>query len=208
MRVLVAEDDPVSERLLEVTLEGWGYRPVLTRTGTEALRALRGDDPPAVAILDWMMPELDGVEVCRRIRAEPPPAPPYLILLTAKGRREDLVAGLAAGADDYVVKPFDREELQARLLVGVRVARLQLALAERVRALEEAVGRVARLQGLLPMCAYCKKIRNDRNYWQQVESYISEHSAAQFSHGICPDCYERVVRPEVDRLRRDREPRR
>lgn len=202
MRVLIAEDDPISCRLLEATLARWGYRVEVTRDGVEAWEALQGVQAPSLAILDWMMPGLDGVEVCRRVRAVSRPMPTYLILLTGMGRREDVVMGLEAGADDYVVKPFDREELRARVQVGVRVVTLQQDLAERVQALEDALARVKQLQGLLPICAYCKKIRNDRNYWQQVESYIIEHSAAQFTHGIFPDCYQNIVRPELEKLRR------
>jgi sigma-B regulation protein RsbU (phosphoserine phosphatase) len=84
----------------------------------------------------------------------------------------------------------------------MRIIELQHSLADRVKALEEALARVKQLQGLLPICSYCKKIRDDQNYWQQVENYISKHSEAQFSHSICPDCYESLVRPELDQLRR------
>ena len=202
MKVLIAEDETVSRRLLEATLVRWGYEVVVASDGVEAWEALQGDDGPSLAILDWMMPGMDGLEVCRRIRNRPSSTPPYLILLTAKGRREDIVTGLEAGANDYVTKPFNREELRARVQVGVRMVELQQSLADRVRALEEALARVKQLQGLLPICSYCKKIRDDQNYWQQVESYIAEHSQAQFSHSICPDCYEKLVKPELDQLRR------
>jgi DNA-binding response OmpR family regulator len=202
VKVLIAEDDMVSRRLLEATLVKWGYEVVVTCDGTAAWDVLQSVDAPPLAILDWMMPGMDGTEVCRRVRHVPSPTPPYLILLTAKGRREDIVKGLRSGADDYVTKPFDREELRARVQVGLRIVELQQSLADRVKALEEALARVKQLQGLLPICSYCKKIRDDQNYWQQVESYISEHSEAQFSHSICPDCYERLVKPELDQLRR------
>lgn len=202
MKVLIAEDDMVSRRLLEATLIKWGYEVVVTGDGSAAWEVLNSDDPPPLAILDWMMPGLDGIQVCRKVRRTPTSTPPYLILLTAKGRREDIVTGLQAGANDFVTKPFDREELRARVQVGVRIVELQQSLADRVKALEEALARVKQLQGLLPICSYCKKIRDDRNYWQQVENYISEHSEAQFSHSICPDCYERRVKPELDQLRR------
>jgi DNA-binding response OmpR family regulator len=202
VKILIAEDDMVSRRLLESTLIKWDYEVVVTSDGFAAWEALQSSDPPALAILDWMMPGLDGIQVCRKVRGTPTSTPPYLILLTAKGRREDIITGLQAGANDYVTKPFDRAELQARLQVGVRIVELQQSLADRVIELEEALARVKQLQGLLPICAYCKKIRDDQNYWQQVENYISEHSEAQFSHSICPECYERLVRPELDALRR------
>jgi phosphoserine phosphatase RsbU/P len=202
VKVLIAEDDIVSRRLLGAALAKWGYEVVVTGDGLQALAAIQGMDAPPLAILDWMMPGLDGVEVCRRARSMHSPTPPYLILLTAKGRREDVITGLEAGANDYVTKPFDREELRARVQVGVRIVELQHSLADRVHALEEAIARVKQLQGLLPICSYCKKIRDDQNYWQQVENYISQHSEAQFSHSICPDCYEHLVKPELDQLRR------
>jgi sigma-B regulation protein RsbU (phosphoserine phosphatase) len=202
VKVLIAEDDIVSCRLLEATLTKWGYEVVVTCDGLQALAAIQGTDAPPLAILDWMMPELDGIEVCRRARSMHSPTPPYLILLTAKGRREDVITGLEAGANDYVTKPFNREELRARIRVGMRLVELQHSLADRVHALEEALASVKQLQGLLPICSYCKKIRDDQNYWQQVENYISQHSAAQFSHSICPDCYEHLVKPELDQLRR------
>jgi CheY-like chemotaxis protein len=200
-RVLIAEDDVVSRRLLESTLRRWGYEVVLAVNGDEALAGLEQPDAPSLAVLDWMMPGLDGIDVCRRVRARPTATPPYIILLTAKTRREDVVEGLEAGADDFIGKPFDRDELRARLQVGVRVVSLQRSLADRVRDLEAALGRVRQLQGLLPICAYCKKIRDDRNYWQQVEEYIGAHSDAQFSHGICPDCYERILGPQLRAMR-------
>jgi DNA-binding response OmpR family regulator len=202
VKVLIAEDDMVSRRLLEASLTRWGYEVVVTCDGAAAWEVLQRGDAPSLVILDWMMPGMDGIEVCRRVRSALTAMPPYLILLTAKGRREDIVTGLRAGANDYVTKPFDREELRARMQVGMRMVELQQSLAERVKALEEALTRVKQLQGLLPICSYCKKIRDDQNYWQQVESYISEHSEAQFSHSICPDCYERLVKPELDQLRR------
>ena len=202
MKVLIAEDDMISRRLLEATLTRWGYEVVVTCDGVAAWEVLRSQEAPALAILDWMMPGMDGIELCHRVRSAFTATPPYLILLTAKGRREDIVMGLQAGANDYVTKPFDREELRARMQVGLRMIELQQSLADRVKALEEALTRVKQLQGLLPICSYCKKIRDDQNYWQQVESYISEHSEAQFSHSICPDCYERLVKPELDQLRR------
>ena len=202
MKVLIAEDDLVSRRLLQATLHKWGYEVVVTGDGTSAWEVLQGRDPPPLAILDWMMPGLDGVQLCRNVRGTPTTTPPYLILLTARGHTEDIITGLQAGANDYVTKPFDREELRARVQVGVRIVELQQSLADRVNALEEALARVKQLQGLLPICSYCKKIRDDQNYWQQVENYISEHSEAQFSHSICPECYDGRVKPELEQLRR------
>src|SRR5215472_1498699 len=191
--ILIAEDEPVSRLRLERTLQRSGFECLSVANGAEAWHVLQAESPPNLMILDWMMPELDGLEVVRRLRNSPACFGAYVILLTGRDSRADVVKGLEAGADDYITKPFDPAELMARVQVGVRVVSLREALASRVRELEQALSRVRRLHGLLPICSYCKKIRDDRNYWRQVESYISEHTDAAFSHGICPDCYERVV---------------
>jgi DNA-binding response OmpR family regulator len=166
---------------------------------------LRNATSPTLAILDWMMPEIDGPEVCRRVRAELPLANMYLLLVTAREGRGDVVAGLEAGADDYIIKPFDPDELRARVAVGVRVLSLQQKLAERVAELQDALSNVKQLRGLLPICSYCKRIRGDDQYWQQVEGYIADHSEAQFSHGICPSCYA-TISAELDEVARKRQP--
>jgi DNA-binding response OmpR family regulator len=204
MRILIAEDDPVSRLLLETHLRKWDHTPVIKSDGQAAWDALQAPDAPALAILDWMMPELDGLEVCRRARARPLAPPLYVILLTARADRRDLVEGLGAGADDYVTKPFDAAELRARVTVGVRVATLQVELAARITELEQALARVDQLHGILPICSYCKKVRNDTDSWQQMESYVSAHSNVRFNHGVCPDCKKNIVQPELDALRRAR----
>jgi DNA-binding response OmpR family regulator len=197
MRVVVADDDRVTAEILVRMLRRWDFAPIVTENGAEAWEQLRSPAGPTLAILDWMMPEVDGPEVCRRVRRELPFANMYLILVTARESRGDVVAGLDAGADDYVIKPFDAEELRARVAVGVRVLTLQERLAERVAELQAALLSVKQLRGLLPICSYCKRIRGDDQYWQQVEGYIAEHSDAQFSHGICPTCYV-AVSAEID----------
>jgi signal transduction histidine kinase len=144
MRILIAEDEPVSRRLLEATLTKSGYEVIACVNGKDALSLLTGDAPPEIAILDWMMPELDGVEVCRRVRETCIPI--YIILLTAKTQREDLIAGLQSGADDYITKPFNQQELSARLQVGVRITELQRNLASNVQDLEIAMMQLRRVQ--------------------------------------------------------------
>jgi len=201
VRILIAEDDAVSRRLLETALSKWGYEPIVTTDGLQALEILVQPGAPSLAVLDWMMPGMDGAEVCRRVRSQGADRLLYIILLTAKARKQDIVQGLTAGADDYIIKPFDRAELKARISTGERILRLQAELAARVKELELALANVKLLQGLLPICCYCKKIRNDQNYWQQVDTYIADHSEAQFTHGICPECREKIVRPELERVK-------
>lgn len=199
MKILIAEDDPVSRCFLEVTLAKWGYEVIAVCDGNQAWEAFQRERP-TIAILDWMMPGIDGAEVCRRARAVETTMPAYLIMLTAKSEKQDVVEGLCAGADDYITKPFNRHELHARIKVGIRIAELQKTVADRVVELELALSRVKQLQGLLPICSYCKKVRDDQNYWQQVDSYITKHTEVEFSHSICPDCYDRLVEPQMQKL--------
>src|SRR6185436_19022706 len=203
MQVLIAEDDRVTGEILVRALQRWHYNTTLVGDGLKAWEHLRAATEPTLAILDWMMPEIDGPDVCRRVRQELPDAHMYLLLVTARESRGDVVAGLDAGADDYIIKPFDPEELRAR--IGVGVLGLQQKLAERVAELQAALSNVKQLRGLLPICSYCKRIRGDDQYWQQVEGYIASHSDAQFSHGICPSCFV-TVSAELDEISRKRSP--
>ena len=200
MRVLIAEDDPVSRRALEATLSRWGYEVTVTSDGEEAWSAAQDEACPKLVILDWMMPGMTGPEVCAKVRTLPHGGHLYVLLLTAKDRTEDVVAGLEAGADDYICKPFHPDELEARVRAGRRIIELQAALADRIDELERAQREVRELQDLLPICAYCKKIREGDDYWRSLEAYFHDHSDTRFSHGICPDCYDRVVRPQLDDL--------
>lgn len=201
MKILIAEDDEVSRRILQLTLTSAGHEVITTQNGADAVFGLEGENAPKLAVIDWMMPEIDGLEVCRRIRQKQSDMPIYIILLTAKGSKTDVVHGLEAGASDYVVKPFDREELLARVKVGETVIELQENLSAKVKDLEAALAQVKQLKGILPICSYCKNVRDDHNYWQQVETYITRHSEAEFSHSICPDCYEKEVHPQLDNLK-------
>ena len=200
MRVLIAEDDQISRYMLQATLTKWGYEVMVVEDGVRALGMILAEDSPQLIILDWMMPGMDGVQVCQQARQAQPAKFRYLILLTAKGEKDDIVAGLEAGADDYITKPFVREELLARIKVGLRLIEAQNSLADRVADLQAALSQVKQLQGILPMCAHCKKIRNDRDYWQQLDTYISDHSNVQVSHSICPDCFERTIRQGFEDL--------
>lgn len=202
MKVLAADDDRICCTLLDDLLQRWGYETVLAHNGNEAWDILQDDNPPSLAILDWIMPGMDGTEVCRKARDTERLKGIHLIILTAKGHRDDIVAGLQAGANDYITKPFNKEELRIRLEVGRRVVELQSELAVRVRELEDCLAHIKTLQGIVPICSYCKKIRDDQSYWQQVESYISKYTNVQFSHGVCPECWEKHMQPQLDRLRK------
>ncbi len=199
LRILVAEDDTTTRHMLEARLRRWGHEVVCAENGDDAWRILEMDDAPSLLLLDWMMPGRTGLDLCRQLRTMDTAIVPYIILLTGLGNKEDIVAGFEAGADDYVTKPFNSAELRARIKTGQRVLELQYSLARRVEDLKASLFHVKTLQGILPICMHCKKIRNDKESWQRIESYIQEHTDALFSHGLCPDCLEKYYpQSEID----------
>lgn len=202
MRILVADDGRIDRYLLEQLLHRGGHEVVAVEDGIAALNTLQQADAPPMALLDWMMPGITGIEVCRQAREHPTARSTYIILVSARDTKDDIATALREGANDFVVKPFNATELEARVNVGVRTVELQQALAARVRELEQALALVRQLQGLLPICSYCKKIRDDHNYWSRVEEYFTAHAPVQFTHGICPDCYKTMVEPELAALER------
>lgn len=192
MRALIADDDRMFRHALSRQLRNWDFELVVCADGVEVRRAIASGPLPQIAVIDWQMPGADGLALCREIRQLPHGDKVYIILVTSNSDKRDVITGLNSGADDYVVKPFEWDELQARVRIGARTARLQGMLTDRVAELEQALGRIRRLSGLLPICSYCKSIRDDHNYWQAVESYLVERSEATFTHGICPSCFDKV----------------
>ncbi len=188
MRILIAEDDITSRNLLKILLARSGHEVLATVNGAEALEAMQRPDAPRLAILDWMMPEIDGLDLCRRIRAQETDRRPYLIMVTTKGEKADIIAGLDAGADDYLPKPYNPGELHARINVGLRQIEMQDILAGKIKELHQAMDQIKTLRGIVPICSCCKKIRDDQGYWNQVEVYVREHTEAEFSHSLCPEC--------------------
>jgi DNA-binding response OmpR family regulator len=140
-----------------------------------------------------MMPVIVGPVLCRRVRHYPSRAQLYILILTGSRCWAEFVAGLDAGAEDYLTNPFVPDELRARVHVGLRVVSLQERLSERVIELESALSKVKELHALLPICSYCKSVRSDQNYWETVEDYVAQHVNVQFTHGICPTCFDKVV---------------
>jgi len=190
MRVLVADDDPVSRRILEGLLPRFGCEVATVQDGAAAWAALGAPDAPSLALLDWMMPGIDGLELCRRLRARGGRRV-YAILVTSRRTSEDVIAGLDAGADDFVAKPYNAAELAARLRVGQRLVETEDSLAARIDELAAALAHVKRLEGLLPICMHCKRIRSAPEKWDRLESYIQKHSDASFTHSVCETCLER-----------------
>ena len=178
----------MARAIIARALGGLGHEVISARDGEEAWN-LWQDQKPRVVVSDWVMPRLDGLELCRRFRELPGADYVYFILLTGNEASEDnRRAAAEAGVDDFLHKPLDKTGLWMRLRVAERI----LGYTTQVRQLEE----------LLPMCSYCKKIRDDKNYWQQIEGYIAERTGSEFSHSVCPDCYTRGVAPELAALRK------
>ena len=182
--VLVVDDDPVSSAQLGALATAAGYDVKSAYNGREAWELLQLARVPIV-ISDWYMPEMDGPELCRRIRARTREPYSYFILVTSRGGKQQYLAGMEAGADDFIAKPVDPDELRARLKV-----------AERILGLRKEI---EQLEVLLPICSYCKRIRNDKEEWEPLETYIERHFETLLSHGICPDCYTKYVQPRLDR---------
>jgi CheY-like chemotaxis protein len=181
-RVLMAEDDPISARMLHATLSRLSYEPVVACDGNEAWDKF-DREPFRLIVSDWMMPRLDGLAFCEKVRARPRTPYTYFILLTANHTSsENYALATAAGVDDFLTKPLNREAIQMRLAVAERI----LKYTAEIRYLQE----------MIPICVYCRKVRDEHDYWDMVESYIQKETGSRFSHGACPECYEK----ELDRF--------
>ncbi len=188
MELIVADDEMSIRMIVAKQGEQFGYTVVTAADGTQARDLLLASDAPRMALIDWMMPGLTGVEICRSVRAAKLRFQPYIVILTARSRPADLAAALDAGADDYISKPYSPVELRARLGVGRRYL--------------EAAAEVKVLSGLLPICSCCKKIRDDENYWHRIEEYLEDHADVRLSHSLCPDCMRKEFPGMADEILR------
>ncbi len=179
MKILIAEDDPVSVKILQLTLENWGHTVVCANDGEEAWRQFDAE-PVRVVVSDWMMPRIDGLRLCHLVRSRARTDYTYFILLTAINTgAENLRRAMDAGVDDFMTKPLDREAISMRLRVAERILNFATE--------------ISRLKDLIPICMYCKCVRDDSDYWQQVETYIHHCTGTNFSHGICPACFDKQM---------------
>jgi CheY-like chemotaxis protein len=199
--ILVVDDSPDSRELQVELLTQAGYQALQAASGELALAAV-GVYPPDLILLDVFMEAMDGFEVCRRLKAQEKTRHIPILLLSAFAGVKTLEQGLQLGAADYLTKPYRNEELLARIATHLSLAQqaaalrktnqqLQAEIAVRKRTeaeLRKALAQVKTLSGLIPICSACKRIRDDHNYWHQVENYIQHHSEARFTHGFCPDC--------------------
>ena len=183
MNILIAEDEKVSRRLLEKFLTDIGHTVESVSNGSEAWDRFSRKQV-RVIISDWKMPDLDGLELCRKIREEGREDYTYFILLSSVTRTADnFLHAARAGVDDFLSKPLNHDEIWMRLRVAERI----LSFTRQIQQLES----------ILPICSYCKKIRNDGDYWEQLETYMNERAGLDFSHSICPECYDEHVVPEI-----------
>jgi len=190
VKILTVEDDPVARAVLRRALQKLGHEVVEAKDGREAW-VLFSKEPVRVIVSDWTMPEMSGLELCQILRARGGTDYVYFILITANSADSaNRIAAADAGVDDFLSKPLNVEELWMRLRVAERI----LKFSTQVRQLEE----------LLPICSYCKKIRDDQNYWQQMEGYINQRTGTEFSHSVCPECIVRVVQPELEKMKAER----
>lgn len=188
MRIVIADDDPPTRLLLSGMLQKLGHEVIVTQNGREAWGIFQKERVPLL-IADWIMPEIDGLELCRLMRAENRTRYTYIILLTVMAGKGSYLEAMNAGVDDFVVKPYDADILAARLQVAERILSLQTE--------------VKQLQRLLPICMHCRKIRDEGNRWIQLEEYITNRTDTMFSHSFCPDCYETVVKPDLKKMKGD-----
>jgi sigma-B regulation protein RsbU (phosphoserine phosphatase) len=188
MKVLVADDDLSMRRLLSALLERWGFDTIAVSDGNAAWEALEQNPGLQLAILDWQMPGPDGPEICTRLRMPEVGSSAYVILLTVMDREEDIIKGLESGANDYITKPFKPAELRARIRVGERVVRLQSALKEQVGGLRQALDHIKTLKSVLPVCAKCRKVRNEEAVWQKFQDYMVTHWQEAEEEALCADC--------------------
>lgn len=189
MKILIAEDEFTTRMMVQVCLENWGYRVESVTNGNDAWAALQKPDAPHVAILDWEMPELDGVEVCRRVKEMDVINPPYILLLTSRDSKIDIVKGFDAGADDYMTKPFNDNELRARVRVAERLVRTQSSLAESVAELKEALNQVEMLENGIEICGDCHKILSPYDGdWHGFRAVLENSADPRFIVTSCPAC--------------------
>ena len=194
--VVIVDDIQENVRILHHALKDQPYSFAIAYSGTELLRILE-NHPVTLILLDVMLPDIDGFALAKKILSDNRFKEIPIIFLTARAEQEDRIRGFEAGGVDYVSKPFDSREILERVKTHVN---LRLALEEQKRLnreLQAALDRVKKLEGIIPICSSCKKIRSDEGYWTQVERYISEHTGVMFSHSLCPDCASKLFPKDV-----------
>jgi CheY-like chemotaxis protein len=203
--ILAVDNNPTNLQLLFDYLAELGFKTLVASDGEMAILQAERTQPDLI-LLDIMMPGIDGFETCRRLKANRTTQKIPVIFMTAHSDTESKVKGFEAGAVDYIAKPFQQEEVLARITTHITIRNQQKLIEAHNAELQEALAKVKLLSGLLPICAHCKKIRDDEGYWQQVEIYVKDHSEAEFRHGFCPDCIQELfpdIYTKMDERRQD-----
>jgi len=197
--ILIVDDTTANLRLLSDILSNAGYKVRPASDGETALRSVKAK-APALILLDIKMPVMDGLEVCHQLKADKKTRSIPVIFISVLDEVADKLKGFSAEGVDYITKPFNTGEVLARVKTHLTMRNLvkeledkNLRLQEANEALQSALDEIKTLRGILPICSYCKKIRDDKGYWNQIESYIHKHSGTEFSHGICPECAKKTL---------------
>ena len=196
MKILIADDDPIIRQVLMNLLSKWGYGVVPTTNGAEAWEVLQHDTSLRLGIFDWFMPEINGMELTRRIR-DANIAPFYIMLCTARGGKDSMLDALESGADDFISKPFDKEVLQARIKVGVRAVELQSYLIQRITEAEGAAQGLAQLKNFVAVCSVCGNVRDMQDQWHKIQLPFPTNTGETAFHVCCPDC-----RVKIDKMKK------
>lgn len=193
--IVLIDDEVDYANMLRIRLESVGYNPSIFSDPLEGIMHIQ-KDPPDLILLDINMPGMDGLEMCKRLKESEKTRDVPVIFLTARVESQDVVRGFEVGGVDYITKPVNAQVLLARVKTHVSLKKAHDEQKVLIQQLQESLSEIKTLTGLLPMCAHCKKIRDDKGYWEKVEVYIEDHSEAEFSHGICPDCIKKLY-PEL-----------
>ncbi|SHO47957.1 response regulator [Desulfopila aestuarii] len=195
-RILVVDDNTANIDVMLAFLEAEGYDLSIATNGETAIKIARHSRPDLI-LLDVMMPGMNGFETCRELKADERTREIPVIFVTAKKEVEDIVSGFQSGGVDYISKPFRQEEVLSRVSTHLRLRRLVVAQERLITKLNGALAEVDTLRGLLPICSYCKKIKDEKGAWKKLETYIRTHTQANFSHGICPECLEKAFQTDT-----------
>lgn len=185
MKILAVEDDPSAAMVIESVLRYLGHEVILATTADDAFARVKAE-PIRIVVSDWLLGRADGLDLCRRIRQSSSDYVYFILLTQREASDENEQLAMVAGVDDFLTKPVVPRELRMRLHVAQRI----LGYTQQVQQLES----------FLPVCSYCNKVRDDRNFWEQIEEYIRKRTGTRFSHGVCPDCYDKIVVPQLEQL--------
>ena len=185
MKILAVEDDPSAAMVIESVLRYLGHEVILATTADDAFARVKAE-PIRIVVSDWLLGRADGLDLCRRIRQSSRDYVYFILLTQREASDENEQLAMVAGVDDFLTKPVVPRELRMRLHVAQRIL--------------EYTQQVQQLESFLPVCSYCNKVRDDRDFWQQIEEYIRKLTGTRFSHGVCPDCYQKIVVPQLDQI--------